>query len=64
MKYDFWLAAHAKYELEEETYLPYFFDVVAFNTIENQALKEHIQKYGKEIYTKHAFNNRRNSETK
>ena len=49
---DFRIAAHLKYELEEETYLPYFFDIIAYNTIDNEALKEHIQKYGKEIYTK------------
>ena len=49
---DFRIAAHLKYELEEETYLPYFFDIIAYNTIDNEALKEHLQKYGKEIYTK------------
>lgn len=49
---DFWLAAHTQYELEEETYLPYFFDIIAYNTIENQALIKHIQEYGQEIYQK------------
>jgi predicted nucleotidyltransferase len=51
---DFRIAAHIKYELEEETNLPYFFDIIAYNTIDNNALKEHLHKYGKVIYTKHA----------
>jgi predicted nucleotidyltransferase len=49
---DFWLAAHTKYELEEETNLPYFFDIIAYDSIDNLALKEHIQQYGQPIYTK------------
>ena len=36
--------------LEEETFMPYFFDVVAFNSLENQAFIEHINQYGKVIY--------------
>jgi len=45
-KADFLLAAHIKSELEEETYLPFFFDVIDYNSIENPALKAHIQKFG------------------
>ena len=41
------LAVRIKSELEDETNIPLFFDVVDFNTIDNSALKEHIQKYGK-----------------
>ncbi|MBM9538578.1 nucleotidyltransferase family protein [Desulfobulbus alkaliphilus] len=36
--------------LEEETSIPYFFDVIAFNTIENEALRDHILRYGKVLY--------------
>lgn len=39
-------AVSVKHELEEETYLPFFFDVVAYNAISNQKLKEHIDIYG------------------
>jgi predicted nucleotidyltransferase len=42
-------AASVKHELEEETYLPFFFDVVAYNTISNQKLKEHIDIYGQKL---------------
>lgn len=41
-----------KFLLNEETPLPYFFDVVIYNEIENQELKNHIDRYGKIIYTK------------
>jgi uncharacterized protein len=40
-----------KIELEETT-LPYFFDVVNYDTINNADLKTHIDQYGIEI-TKH-----------
>ncbi len=36
--------------LEESTTLPYFFDVVDYQTIKNPALKNHINKDGVEIY--------------
>ena len=39
-----------KYILEEDTLLPYFFDVVIYNNLENVELKNHIDKYGKTIY--------------
>ena len=35
--------------LNEETPLPYFFDVLAFSSITNENLKEHILQYGKKI---------------
>lgn len=36
--------------LEEEIPLPYFFDVIAYESIESNALKEHVDQYGKAIY--------------
>lgn len=38
--------------LNEELPLPYFFDVLDYNTIENEALKTHIDRYGVVIYQK------------
>jgi len=35
---------------EEETLLPYFFDVINYNSIVNPNLKEHIDKYGEVFY--------------
>jgi predicted nucleotidyltransferase len=35
--------------LNEESKMPYFFDVLNFNTIVNLKLKEHIERVGKEI---------------
>jgi len=44
------LAARLKYRLEEDTYLPFFFDFIAYPTITNQALKKHIDTKGVSIY--------------
>lgn len=44
------LAAKLKYQFEEDTYLPFFFDFVAYTTITNEALKEHIDTKGMSIY--------------
>lgn len=44
------LAAKLKYQFEEDTYLPFFFDFVAYTTITNEALKEHIDTKGVSIY--------------
>ncbi|MCD6533365.1 MAG: nucleotidyltransferase domain-containing protein [Deltaproteobacteria bacterium] len=38
------------YYLEEETVLPYFFDVIHFESIDNPALRKHIINHGKIIY--------------
>jgi type I restriction enzyme S subunit len=46
------LAAKLKFEIEEDTYLPFFFDFVAYPTITNEALKEHIDTKGIVIYRK------------
>jgi len=40
----------AHYQLEEETNLPYFFDIVNYNTITNPDMKAHIDRVGKTIY--------------
>ena len=42
--------AHVKALLEEESPMPYLFDVVDYGTIETPAFKEHIDKHGKSIY--------------
>jgi uncharacterized protein len=36
-------------ELNEETLMPYHFDVVDYNKINNKELKEQIDKYGREF---------------
>ena len=43
-------AQKLKSEIEDETYLPFFFDVVAYNTISNDDLKKHIDKKGIVVY--------------
>ena len=49
-KVDFSLAAKIKSHLEDDTYLPYFFDIVSYNTITSKELKEHLKIHGKIIY--------------
>ncbi len=49
---DLFLAAKLKLEIEEETYLPFFFDFLAYDSISNSELKEHIDSKGIEIYRK------------
>ncbi|MFP4014888.1 MAG: nucleotidyltransferase family protein [Chitinispirillaceae bacterium] len=44
------LAAKLKFDIEEDSYLPFFFDFVAFPAITNEALKEHITTRGCIIY--------------
>ncbi len=41
---------YLNYFLNEETTLPYFFDVINLQEIKNENLKEHIQRVGKVIY--------------
>lgn len=36
--------------LNQELPLPYYFDIIAYNKIKNQALIEHIDKFGIKIY--------------
>jgi predicted nucleotidyltransferase len=35
-----------KYTLEEDTNLPYFFDVVIYDNLDNLELKKHIDEFG------------------
>ena len=42
--------AKLRYTLEEETNLPYFFDVVIYERIENEELKRAIDGGGEIIY--------------
>ena len=44
------LAAKMKFNIEEDTYLPFFFDFVAYPTLTNKALKEQIDTKGIVIY--------------
>ena len=44
------IVARIKALLEEESPLPYTFDIVDYRTIETPAFKEHIDKHGKSIY--------------
>ena len=37
------------YRLNEETHLPYFFDVINLDKISNQPLRDHIERVGKVI---------------
>ena len=39
-----------KYTLEEDTNLPYFFDVLIYDNLENMELKKHIDEFGEIIY--------------
>lgn len=39
-----------KYTLKEDTNLPYFFDVVIYDNLDNLELKKHIDGLGEIIY--------------
>ncbi len=45
------LAAKLKFDIEEDTYLPFFFDFIAWPTITNEALKQHIETRGITLFT-------------
>ena len=47
---NFSVIAKIKSELEENTALPYFFDVVDADAVETKAFKKHIEEFGKNIY--------------
>ncbi len=49
---DFTLASKIKSHLEDDTYLPYFFDIISYKTINSNELKESIKVYGKTIFNK------------
>lgn len=38
--------------LNEESHIPYFCDVLDYNILDNEALKNHIDRVGKQIYKK------------
>jgi predicted nucleotidyltransferase len=46
---DYTISVKLKSDLED-TSLPYFFDIISYNTINSDELKEHIEQYGKIIY--------------
>jgi len=46
------VASAIKFEIEEETVIPYFFDVVAYPVIKNEKLKEHIDTKGVILWEK------------
>lgn len=43
-------ASSVRGQLNEETDLPYFFDVVVYNDIDNEKLREHIDTHGVRVY--------------
>lgn len=49
-KIDFSMVRQIKSALEEHSPLPYFFDIINYQTIENPALKKHIDSFGVQIY--------------
>ncbi len=53
---DFSLAASLKDHFEEETYLPFFFDVVVYENIQSEDLKQHIQDKGVVLYRRGTLN--------
>lgn len=46
------MVAKIKAELDEKSSLPYFFDVVDYQTIETPEFKQHIDQFGKNIYSR------------
>jgi predicted nucleotidyltransferase len=48
---DYRTVTHLSYLLNEETAMPYRFDLLNYQTLNNEALKEHINRVGKEIYS-------------
>lgn len=51
-KIDFTLLAKINALLNEELPLPYFFDLVAYDDIDNEELKQHIDEHGRVFYTR------------
>ena len=46
------ILAKLHWTLEEESPLPYFFDIVDYTHLDHKELKEHIERVGKVIYEK------------
>ncbi|MFH0798703.1 MAG: nucleotidyltransferase domain-containing protein [Pseudomonadota bacterium] len=54
--------ARVSNELNEETTLPYKFDIIIYDQIESAELKEHVDRLGKVTYQKYCASNRRCSD--
>ncbi|HMS65513.1 MAG TPA: nucleotidyltransferase domain-containing protein [Ignavibacteria bacterium] len=52
VKLDRNIVTHISFILNEETFMPYNFDVLNYNTINNKELLSHIDRAGKLIYSK------------
>lgn len=48
---DFSVISKIHYLLEEESPMPYFFDITDYNNLSKPQLKQHIDQYGKIIFT-------------
>ena len=46
------LLSNIKYRLEEDLSIPFFFDVIDYNSINNSELKDHIDQFGKIIFSR------------
>jgi uncharacterized protein len=51
-KLNFTLTAHIGYLLNEETDMPYKFDVIDYHSIQNKDLTDHIDRVGIILYTR------------
>lgn len=52
---DYSIVSNLSYMLNEETVLPYFFDVVHMEKITSKSLQQHIADYGVDIISGHKF---------
>ncbi len=57
------IISQVSYQLNEETILPYLFDVLNYHTISNKELKEHIDRVGVTIFIKSESTTRINNQT-
>lgn len=46
------IVSEIKYRLNEETSMPYFFDVVDYDELQNQNLIVHIDQFGKVLFSR------------
>jgi predicted nucleotidyltransferase len=51
------IVTQIKYQLNEETTMPYFFDVVDYGRLKNEDLKTHIDQFGKALIDLKGFEN-------
>jgi predicted nucleotidyltransferase len=54
-KINFNVVAHLHFVLEEESPMPYFFDIVDYTHLKHEELKKHIDKYGIEIFDRKLY---------